>query len=305
MTLRPSTPPLAALDLFCSVVELGSLSKAAEAHHIAQPSASGRVRALERQLKMTLLERSPSGSRPTPEGELVAQWAANVLQSATEFNAGVDALRARKAGRLRVAASLTIAEYLLPAWLEAFLRNRKDDSVKLAVANSSSVTHRLRQRQAELGFIESPDTAEDLAEQTVGRDRLVVVVSPSHPWAKAGEVSLDAFVATPLVLREQGSGTRDALDAELATLGFAPAASAMELGSTAAVRSAVINGRSPAVISDRAVAADLVAGSLVEIVVPGLAVDRSLRAVWIAGQPLSELARDFLADLPDLSSPIR
>ncbi len=298
MPLDPSTPPLAALDLFCSVVELGSLSQAAEAHHIAQPSASSRIRSLEKQLNVTLLERSPTGSRPTAEGELVAGWAANVLQSADQLNAGVEALRAQRAGRLRVAASLTIAEHLLPSWLETFLRNRPDDSVSLTVENSTAVVQHLNDRTADLGFIESPLTDDGLEYQLVAEDDLVVVVAPGHPWARRGEVALDALVATPLVLREPGSGTRDSLDSALVDLGFDPATSALELGSTSAVRAAVMSGRSPAVLSDRAVAADVAAGSLVRISVDGLDVRRSLRAVWLPDQPLPQLATELLRSLP-------
>jgi len=127
MPLAPTTPELAALDLFVSVVELGSLSKAAAAHGIAQPSASSRVRYLEQQVGLTLLERTPSGSTPTAAGSLVAGWAEQVLRAASELNAGVDALKARRSGRLRIAASFTIAEYLLPPWLETFLRHRPTD----------------------------------------------------------------------------------------------------------------------------------------------------------------------------------
>lgn len=298
MPLSPSTPALAALDLFCSVVELGSLSQAAEAHHIAQPSASSRIRSLEKQLNVKLLERSPTGSRPTPEGELVAGWATAVLQSADQLNAGVEALRAQRAGRLRVSASLTIAEHLLPSWLETFLRNRTDDSVSLTVENSAAVVASLQNRQTDLGFIESPVVDDGLAHQVVAEDTLVVVVAPGHPWTRRGSVALDALVATPLVLREPGSGTRDSLDSALVELGYEPATSALELGSTSAVRAAVMSGRSPAVLSGRAVAADLAAGSLVKIDVDGLEVRRALRAVWLPDVPLPQLAEDLLAGLP-------
>lgn len=298
MALPSTTPDLAALDLFVSVVELGSLSKAAAVHHIAQPSASSRIRALERRLGLTLLERTPAGSVPTPAGDLVAGWAEAVLQSTSELNAGVEALKARKAGRLRVVASLTIAEYLLPAWLEKFLRNRPDESIRLEVANSALVLDRLAARQADLGFVESPVTTESMDEQVVAHDRLVVVVGPRHPWVRRGRVAFEELASTPLVLRESGSGTRDALESALAAAGLPTPSSALELGSTAAVRAAVAAGNSPTVISERAVVADVAAGSLVEIEVDGLEIERRLRALWPKGQSLPPLAVALLASLP-------
>ncbi len=298
MALAPTTPELGALDLFVSVVKLGSLSKAAEAHRIAQPSASSRIRSLERQLGLTLLERSPTGSIPTVAGGLVAGWAEGVLRSADELNAGVAALKARRAGRLRVAASLTIAEYLLPAVLEQFLRNRPDDSIKLEVLNSSLVLDHLASGSADLGFIESPVPTPSMHEHVVAFDRLVAVVGRAHPWAMLGEVPIEALVTTPLILRERGSGTRDALTEAMRALGHGEPMSALELGSTSAVRAAVVSGGSPTVISHRAVEADLEAGSLVAIDVPGLEIDRRLRAVWPIDRELPPLAAALLAQLP-------
>lgn len=298
MPLPSTTPELGALDVFLSVVKLGSLSKAAAAHRVTQPSVSSRIRSLERQLGVKLLERSPTGSQPTAAGGLVAGWAGNVLRSAEELNAGVVALRARRAGTLRVSASFTLAEYLLPPLLEQFLRNRPSDSVKLEVANSEVVLERLRDGRADLGFIESPELDEDMTEHVLAFDRLVVVVGRGHPWAKVGKVPAEAVVSTPLVLREQGSGTRQAFEAALADLGGSGPTVAFEFGSTAAIRAAVVSGGPPSVLSHLAVSADLDAGSLVAIEVAGLEVDRRLRAVWPSSTELAPLAAAFVARLP-------
>ncbi|MGH1488973.1 MAG: LysR family transcriptional regulator [Acidimicrobiales bacterium] len=298
MPLQPTTPELSALDLFVSVVNLGSLSKAAAAHQIAQPSASTRIRSLERQLGVTLLDRSPTGSVPTTAGSLVAGWAEGVLRSANELNAGVAALKARRAGRLRVAASFTIAEYLLPPLLEQFLRNRSEESIKLEVANSTAVLDRLEAGTADLGFIESPTPTPTMNEQLVAYDRLITVVGRSHPWARLQTVPLEALATTSLTVRERGSGTREALEAALIERGYDAPVSALELGSTSAVRAAVMAGGPPAVISHRAVGPDLDAGSLVEIDVPGLRIERRLRAVWPIDSDLPPLAEDLLAQIP-------
>lgn len=298
MPLSPATPELGALDLFVSVVELGSLSKAAAAHGIAQPSASSRIRRLERQLGVQLLERSPTGSVPTIEGSLVAGWAETVVRSAGHLMAGVEALRANEQGRLRVSASLTIAEYLLPPWLEQFLRNRPNDSVELEVTNSTHVLTRLRDGSADLGFIESPTTTDDMNEHAVGTDRLIAVIGNDHPWRSVASVPLEALASTPLVLREQGSGTREAFEQFLIEHGFGAPVCGLELGSTAAVRAAVVSGQSPTVISEQVVAADIDAGSLHIVDVPGLDIERSLRAVWPMNRALSPLAGALIDMLP-------
>ncbi len=296
--LSPTTPDLGALDLFVSVIKLGSLSKAAAAHRIAQPSASTRIRSLERQLGVSLLHRSPTGSTPTTAGSLVAGWAEGVLRSAEELNAGVDALKARRSGRLRVAASFTIAEYLLPPLLETFLRNRAEDSIKLEVVNSAAVLDRLQAQTADLGFIESSLKTCQMHEHVLAHDRLVIVVGPSHPWARVATVPIEALVTTSMVVREQGSGTREAFESAVGDLGFEPPPAAMELGSTSAIRAVVMGGGPPAAMSHRAVVADLEAGSLVEVAVADLSIERRLRAVWSKAGDLPPLAHDLLAQLP-------
>ena len=173
MPLPASFPELASLDLFVSVIELGSVSRAAEAHGIAQPSASSRIKHLERQLGMQLLDRGPGGSTPTDAGVVVAGWADTILRAAHELEVGLSAFRAEQTGRLRISASFTIAEYLLPQWLDRFSRDHPRDSVALEVANSTTVIDRLRHGAADLGFIETPSELTGLNEQIVGHDELV------------------------------------------------------------------------------------------------------------------------------------
>ena len=215
MPLPPTFPELSALDLFASVVALGSVSRAAAAHGVTQPTASARMQHLERQLGVRLLDRSPTGSVPTDAGHLVAGWAEGVLAAADELRVGAEAIAARSAGRLRLVASYTIAEYLLPAWLGRFRRTHPDRAVELGVANSAEVLLAVRSRRADLGFVESPTAVDDLASRALGTDDLVVVVPPTHPWSRRASVPAEQVAATALVLREPGSGTRESLEAAL------------------------------------------------------------------------------------------
>ena len=270
------------MDLFCTVVELGSLSRAAEAHGIAQPSASSRIRGLERQLGLRLLTRSTTGSVPTADGLLVAEWATTVVHAAQSLSGAVDALRARKGGHLRVAASYTIAEFLLPGWLAAL--RRTGAVVELDVMNSAKVLDVVRSGGADVGFVESPGDAKGLRSVDVADDELCAVVAPDHPWARRrGPLAARTLVATPLVLREAGSGTREALDVALSEAGYGPVIASIELGSTTAVKTAVIGGAGPAVLSRIAVEAELASGRLVAMPVVGLDLHRRLRAVWRSG----------------------
>ena len=136
-----------------------------------------------------------------------------------------------------------------------------------------------------------------MSEKVVANDQLVTVVPPGHPWAKRRSIDMTELAQTPLVMREQGSGTREALDRALVEAGHEPPTSVLELGSTSAVRSAVLNGQSPTVISRLAVADQLALGHLSEVRVKNFKIERDLRAVWPEGKPLSKLAQSLLKDL--------
>lgn len=294
MPLPPSFPSVFGLEVFLSVVREGSVSKAAAVHNISQPTASNRIKTLERQLDVCLLIRTTAGSQPTAAGSLVAGWAERLVQSAEELSAGVDALKADVADELRVAASFTIAEYLLPPWLERHGRDHEGDRIMLTVINSAGVLDAVRAGTADVGFIESPGSVIDLDSAVVSNDRLVAIASPGHVWSRKGAVSLDTLAATPLVLREVGSGTRDALTEGLAAAGYDAPLARLELGSTAAVKSAVMTGSSPGVLSLLAVQADLDSGRLVVVRVRGLNMRRELRAVWSRNRPLSESGAELI-----------
>lgn len=279
-------PDLEALALLVTVSETGSLGRAAKAHHISQPSVSSRLQTLERHLGVPLLARSPRGSHLTAEGRVVVDWARDVLDAGTTLMAGVAALQAKRSVGLRVAASMTIAEYLLPTWLAAFATSDPAVAVGLSVANSQQVAAMVRGGDVELGFIESPDVPVGLTSHVVAHDRLVVVVPPAHPWARRRTPLRGAeLAAAPLVVREAGSGTRETLERVLESFGgMAPPR--LELGSTSAVKVALASGAGPAVLSRLAVAAELADARLVEVRPDGITLDRDLRAVWPEGHKL-------------------
>src|SRR6201996_679335 len=137
MSLPSRVSDLMPFDLLLSVARLGSLGLAAAEHGISPPAASARVRRLERQLGVTLIERSPRGSRLTLDGGLVAEWAQAAVEAAAALDAGVTSLRARSDAVLRVAASMTVAEYLLPGWLTT-LRTRDPGTVVALTAGNSA-----------------------------------------------------------------------------------------------------------------------------------------------------------------------
>ncbi|GLZ81667.1 transcriptional regulator [Actinorhabdospora filicis] len=290
--LSPRVPDLPTLDLLVSVARLGSIGRAASAHGISQPSASRRIRTMERLVGVPLITRTPRGSRLTQDGTLMVEWASAVVDAARVLDSGIDALRETRDRRLKIAASLTIAEYLMPGWLVALKETNRDTAVSLAVANSAVVHELIRDEQADLGFVEGPGPVKGLRSAVVARDELVLVVAPKHRWARRQTLSPGELRETALICREEGSGTRAAL---AAALGSEPVAPLLELASTTAVKAAVLAGDGAAVLSSLAVADELASGRLVRVPVAEVDLGRGLRAVWRTGTRPAGPAADLLA----------
>ncbi|WP_328656636.1 LysR family transcriptional regulator [Streptomyces sp. NBC_00334] len=291
-SLAHRVPDLGAMELLLAVARLGSLGGAARELGITQPAASSRVRSMERQLGVALVDRSPRGSRLTDAGVLVTDWARRIVEAAEAFDAGAQALRDRRDSRLRVAASMTIAEYLLPGWLVALRGQLPDTAVSLLAGNSATVTERLLADDADLGFVEGLSVPSGLDSAVIGHDRLIVVTAPGHPWARRRRpLAAAELAATPLILRETGSGTRQVLDAALGGL----ARPLIELSSTTAVKAAAVGGAGPSVLSELAVGEELTTRRLVSVPVADVVLARDLRAVWPTGHRPTGPARQLLS----------
>ncbi len=264
-SLAHRVPDLGALELLLAVARLGSLGAAAREVGITQPAASSRIRSMEPR---------------------------RVVEAAAAFDAGARALRDRRDSRLRVAASMTIAEYLLPGWLLALHAERPDTAVSLLAGNSAKVAELLLADDADLGFVEGLTVPAGLDSAVIARDRLIVVTAPGHPWARRRRpVTAEELAATPLILRERGSGTRQVLDTALGGL----ARPLIELSSTTAVKASAVSGAGPSVLSELAVGEELALRRLVSIPVEGVSLRRDLRAVWPTGHRPTGPARELLS----------
>jgi molybdate transport repressor ModE-like protein len=309
VALSSHVPDLAALEVLLSVARRGSLNSAAREAGVSQQAVSARIRAMEAQTGVALVHRTPRGSRLTTEGAVIAECAARLLDVAAELDAGIAALRLDRRSRLRISASSTIAEQLLPAWLASFRAAAQRPGsvipapdIVLTEGNTEAVIAEVTGGAADVGFTEGPYRPAGLRSRVIGHDRLAVVVAPGHPWAgRRGPVSAAELNSTPLVGREGGSGTRDTLSAALAARlgpGTPQARAALSVSSTAAVRAAVLAGAAPAVISELAVAEDLAAGRLVAIQIPELDLRRTLCAIWNGTpNPPAGPARDLIAHI--------
>ncbi|MEA2458640.1 MAG: hypothetical protein QOC95_1612 [Thermoleophilaceae bacterium] len=247
---------IAELRAFCAAIDLGSLGRAARLLRVSQPALSKRMRAMEAVVGTQLVERSPRGISPTPAGTRLYVEARKLLVQAEAVDDLVRGLSGEEAP-VRLAASHTIAEFVLPGPLVDFERQRdRHLSVELMVANSVVVRELVRDGRADFGIAAVDRVAEGVAplsETPFCSDEVIVAVPVAHPWAGAAEVEMDDFTSTPMVVRDPSANTRRVVEEALAERGLSLAAPLAEVGSTSAAKAAALSEGAPMLISRMAV----------------------------------------------------
>lgn len=301
MALSARMPELSALEVLSAIAKTGSLSAASREVGISQQAVSARLTSIESQIGVRLVTRTTRGTQLTAAGEVVAEWADQVLDVAQRVDTGLASLRAERRSQLKVAASQTVSEQLLPRWLVSFQaaaarRGTTAPEVSFDATDSEGAIAAVREGRAELGFVEIRGTLHELRSRVIGHDELIVVVPPDHKWVRrSAPITVAELRQTPLVSRKSGwrllLGTEEPMDSDEP----APAAHPLEFVSPAAVRAAVLAGAGPAVMSRLAVSDDLAHGRLRIIPVAGLDLRRELRAIWLGARtPPAGAARDLL-----------
>jgi len=283
---------ISSLELLVGIADHGSLSAGARAVGMAQSNASRALKTLERRLGYALLTRKTSGSTLTAEGVLTVQWAREALAGLNAFAAGARSLAEHGETELEFGASMTVAEYLAPSWIGLLHEKLPNVIPRMRIMNSHDVIQAVEQERLSFGFVETPQLPATLKSHEVFRDEMLIVVSPTHPWAtRKHPVTLQELQESPLIEREEGSGTRAFLDSLSTVRRAKPIA---EFNSNATICQLVAAGMGPAVLSQLAVENQLKQGLLVEVPFAGPALMRELRAIWREERTLNSTEHTLL-----------
>ena len=221
----------------------GGFSRAAKALEISQPAVSIQVQDLEKHLGVPLFHRRSKGLQLTEIGETVYDYVHRIFSLSSELREAVQAIRGLKAGHLTIGASTTPGEYILPVAVGRFRRRYPDIDVELRISNTRSIISQIHQRELDIGMIGSALEGDDALEtSTYVMDEIVLVAALDHPLVTGSPVDLQAVMDAGLVIREQGSATRQAAEECFAHMGVSPKV-VMELGSNQAVKAGGRVGR--------------------------------------------------------------
>lgn len=243
------------LQVFHAVARHLSFTKAAEALLMTQPAVTFQIKQLEDQYNVRLFERGHGRISLTPAGEMVLEYADQILGLTDELEARLGDMTGLMRGTLVIGASTTIAEFMLPTVLGEFNALYPQVKPRLIVGNSELIQNRVAEHGVDIGLVESVTTANGLLAESCSPDELVVICAPDYPLAGRQQITPEELLDYEYIAREPGSGTRETVEQYFRTAGFSPdqLKTLMELGSPEALKGVVMSGLGFSIVS-RAVA---------------------------------------------------
>ncbi|NDJ57074.1 LysR family transcriptional regulator [Enterobacteriaceae bacterium 4M9] len=276
------------LEVFAEVLKSGSTTQASQMMALSQSAVSAALADLENQLGVQLFDRVGKRLVVNEHGRLLYPRTVALLEQASE----IEQLFREDNGAIRVYASSTIGNYILPEAIARYRRDFPTLPLELSVGNSQDVINAVMDFRVDIGLIEGPCHTPDIVTEPWLEDELVVFAAPGAALLNE-PVTLESLANAPWILREQGSGTREIVDylllAHLPRLRLA-----MELGNSEAIKHAVRHGLGVSCLSRRVIEEQLQSGTLVEVPVPLPRLVRTLYRIHHRQKHLSSALLRFL-----------
>ena len=284
------------LEIFYWVAEHKSFSQAAELLSLRQPTVSAHVQELENALGGKLLYRIPGKVSLTPLGQMLAERAKNLLAFKRDTVAAVEQFHGTLSGELWVGGSSIPGEYLLPPKLGEFTKKYPHVKPILRIGDSAGIVSDLLDGKVEIAFVGFKGADARLTFAEIWDDEMVLAVPKDHPWTKRKSVNLTDLAQEKFISREHGSGTLDSIRQLLAKRRQPVDALfniSMELGSTEAVKEALMAGFGFSILSRISIRHELEEGTIVEVPIRGLKMERGFFEVFHSRRPLHPIAQAF------------
>jgi len=287
----------ARLRLLVELGRRGSISAAADACRMGQPSASKHLKTLEGAVGTKLVERDGRASRLTDAGHIVAAHAARVLDTFEAMEEELRALHGAARGTLTLAASTTPGSYVLPSILQCFADRHPAVDVDVVIGSSAWVAQRVAHREVQLGLAGDVALPDGVTAEPFLDDEVVGIAAPGAMKLRGGRASVAELAKHTLLVRETGSSTRAVAERALARVGYQPA-KRWELDSNEAIKRSVSAGLGVGFVSRLVVEDELERGEVKAFTVQGAAsMRRSVNLLRPHGRDLRPAERAFVETL--------
>jgi len=283
------------LEVFCLVVELGGVSRAADHLVVAQPVVTAHIQSLQKRLGVKLLYREGHRMRLTDAGERVYAWASETLSRTRELMRELDGLAEGQRGTVAVAASMTLGSYLLPATLTEFRRRRPAAVLTLSVSDPEHAMNAVEMGECDFAIIvaEAPPINTALRAEVIGREQ-IMLVSATDYRPEVTSLPIAALADLPLVSSPAGLVRRGVIDAQLAAHSVRPRNVVIELGHPEAMKRATQDGLGMCLMFGNSVARELEDGSLREVEIEDAQLSVAVMSVLRTEKRLSPIQEELL-----------
>ncbi len=270
------------IEALISLIEQGSFSRAARKMRLTQPAITKHIHNMEDALGVRIVNRSNMGISLTPEGQIFYEYAKKIIKIRNESKDRIARLSQNNSGDIYLCASTIPATYILPAVLSGFRKKHPDIRIHMKASDSEETLNRVLVNQAEIGFIGKEPANRKIVSEPLWKDRLVLAVPPAHPLLKHTPVPLARLRTEPFIIRERGSATREIFETFLRerSIDLSSFNIVGELGSSEAVKEAILSGLGISMISIHAIRRELERQSLLELPVEHCRIERNLYLIY-------------------------
>ncbi len=284
------------LKVFRAVARHLNFRRAAEELCLTQPAVTLQVKTLEQQLGVQLFDRSGARISLTPAGSVLLKYARKIADLEAAAMAGLLRFAGEQRGELRIGASLTIAQYVLPHILGEFQQQHPQVRLAVITRNTEQVLESLVAREVSLGFVEGPTLRRDVKTEIFLEDEITLMVPAAHEWSERGFVEPEDLKQERMIMRERGSGTRRVVEIALQKRGIKAKHLnlAMEFDSTEGIITAVEAGLGVGFASLWSISKELQLGTLRVVPIRGIRITRPLSVAYPLGQEPQGIALTFL-----------
>lgn len=271
------------LEALVHLVEERNFSRAARKMNLTQPSLTKHIKNMEDILGTLVVNRESSGVTVTAEGRALYDCTRRIFRLLAETEEKIGSLSENEGGSITIAASTIPATYILPRVIRAFLKDHERVRCLVRTEDSDAVIDMVLDDEAEIGFIGKKPRNRKLTAEPLWEDRLVLAVPAGHRLVGRKLVAWSDIAGEPFIIREQGSATRAILEnylEERAGFGVDKLSVVCELGSSEAVKEAILAGTGLSVISIHAVSREIRSGMLCEAALEGLPLERNIYLIY-------------------------
>jgi len=285
------------LHIFVSVVENKSFSKASLAIHLSQPTVSLHIKELEAHFQCRLLDRLGKITEPTKAGEILYQYAKNILALKEQTESAMNDFLGNAKGRLLIGGSTIPSGYIIPKLIGPFSRQFPDVLLDVIAGDTMQIVQYIKKGKIEIGIVGAKIDDPAITQEKLVTDEMKLIIPATHKWAKKTAIAGSELFKEPFIAREKGSGTWQSILKAMEDAGLNPKdlKTSITMGNTVSVIQSIKNHAGISILSPIAVQDDIHNGHLKALSVKGLDLSRFFYLTISKNRTMSPICRKFMA----------